>query len=374
MGIKFLYCSKEESLKKIIVSVTNDISTDQRVEKVCNTLYNNGYEVLLIGRKNINSRPINRKYRIKRINTLFKKSFFFYLEFNLKLLFKLLFSKKNILLSNDLDTLPANYMVSIIQRKKLVYDSHELFPEIPELVDRPFVKNFWTGLEKIMLPKLKNTYTVCNSIANYYNNKYLTNFKTIKNLPIKKEVEVHQFPFDSKNKKIILYQGAINIGRGLELIINTMSYLDNCLLVIIGNGDIYDKLKKDVVVKNLNHKIYFLGKKSPIDLRKLTPLADLGISIEEDLGLNYRFALPNKIFDYVQAEIPVLVSDLPEMKKVIVEHKVGEIVAHRIPQKLAIQINSIFEKDYSKALKKAKDKLIWENQEKELLSIFQNAQ
>lgn len=360
-------------MTKIIVSVTNDISTDQRVEKVCNTLYNAGYEILLIGRRNKNSAPIHRKYKTKRIKTIFKKSFLFYIEFNIKLFIILLFSKKNLLLSNDLDTLLANYLVSRIQRKKIIYDSHELFPEIPELVNRPFVKNFWSGLEKIILPKLKNCYTVCKSIADFYDDKYQTNFKTIKNLPIKKEIKTLQFPFTYKNKKIILYQGAINVGRGLELIIETMSFLDTCILVIIGDGDILTKLKTEVLSKNLDDKIYFLGRKKPSELQKLTPLADLGISIEEDLGLNYRYALPNKIFDYIQAEVPILISDLPEMKNVVLEHKVGEIITNREPIKLASQINNMFVEDYSNALKIAKEKLIWEHQEKTLLSIFENA-
>ena len=360
-------------MEKIIVSVTNDISTDQRVEKVCNTLYNAGYEILLIGRKNKNSKPLDRKYNTKRINVLFKKSFLFYVEFNIKLFFVLLFSKKNILLSNDLDTLLANYLVSLFQRKKIVYDSHELFPEIPELVNRPFVKNFWSNLEKLILPKLKNTYTVCKSIAEFYDTKYQTSFKTIMNLPTKKEITVHKFPFEYHNKKIILYQGAVNIGRGLELMINTMSFLDNCLLVIIGDGDIFIKLQEEVQSKKLNQKVYFLGRKTPRELQQLTPLADLGISIEEDLGLNYRFALPNKIFDYIQAEVPILVSDLPEMKKVVLEYNVGEIVINRNPEKLVNQIEKILANNYSKALKKAKKKLIWEHQEKLLLSIFNNA-
>lgn len=277
------------------------------------------------------------------------------------------------LLANDLDTLLPNYIVNLLQRKKIIYDSHELFPEIPELVNRPFVKKFWTALEKIMLPKLKNTYTVCNSIATYYNDKYVTDFKTIINLPTKKEVVKSKFPFPYTDEKIILYQGAVNVGRGLDLMLETMPFLNNCIFVIIGDGDIFEPLKAKVNAKNLTQKIRFLGRKNPDELHKLTPLAHLGISIEEDLGLNYRFALPNKIFDYIQADLPVLVSDLPEMKKVVLDHKVGEIVIERDPKKLAQQIEHLLKKDFTAALLKAKEKLIWEHQEQLLLSIFKEA-
>lgn len=360
-------------MKKIIVSVTNDISTDQRVEKVCNTLYNAGYEILLIGKKETNSKPIQRTYSTKRISVFFKKGFLFYAEFNLKLFLLILFTKKDLLLSNDLDTLLPNYMVSLLQKKNLIYDSHELFPEIPELVHRPFARNFWTRMESTILPNLKNTYTVCDSIANFYNSKYQTNFKTILNLPTKKQLITSKFPFNHTDKKIILYQGAVNMGRGLELMLNVLPFLENCIFVIIGHGDIFDSLKKEVALKNLEHTIYFLGKISPNELHQLTPLANLGISIEEDLGLNYRYALPNKIFDYIQAEVPILVSNLPEMRKIVIDYHVGEFVEDRDPKKLANQIEQALSKDFSDALKKAKERLIWEHQEEQLLSIFKNA-
>lgn len=361
-------------MKKIIVTVTNDLSTDQRVDKVCSSLQKKGFDVILVGRKLKKSIPINRDYKTKRIKLMFNKGFLFFAEFNFRLFFLLFFSKKDILLSNDLDTLLPNYLVSFLQRKKLVYDSHELFSEVPELVYKPFVKKIWVCLESWILPKLKNTYTVCNSIANFYNTKYNSNFKTILNLPFKRDLFSGSFPFKTEGRKIILYQGAINIGRGLELMIDTIKYIENSILVVIGDGDIYEDLVKEVNRKNLNDKIYFLGKISPIELHKLTPLADLGISVEEDLGLNYRFALPNKIFDYIQAEVPILVSNLQEMKQIVLKHNVGEIIKERKPKQLAKQIEELLKKDFSNELKKAKEILIWENQEEKLLNIFRNCE
>ncbi len=357
-------------MKKVIVSVTNDITTDQRVHKVCTTLVENNFDVLLVGRKLKTSIKIDRNYKTKRLKLVFNSSFLFYAEFNLRLFFYLFFKKKHIVLANDLDTLLANFLISKIQQTKLVYDSHELFSEVPELVNKPFKKNIWVGLEKLILPKLKHTYTVCNSIADYYQKKYNTNFKTIKNLPKKKSLQKEDFNFNVANKNIILYQGVLNIGRGLELIIDAMQFLNNSILVIIGDGDIASELKTRTKHKNLENTVYFLGKLNPEELHKLTPNANIGISFEEDLGLNYRFALPNKIFDYIQAETPILVSDLPEMKKIVLEYKVGEIIEKRTPEAIANQIEKMLKKDYSKALIKAKSELIWEAQEQLLLSHF----
>lgn len=356
-------------MNKIIVSVTNDLTTDQRVYKVCNTLLKNGFEILLVGRKLKTSLPILRNYPTKRFQLFFNSGILFYAEFNFRLFLYLLFSKKTILLSNDLDTLLPNYLISKLQQKPLVYDSHELFSEIPELVHRPFVKKFWTKLESILLPKLKNSYTVCQSIANYYDKKHGTNFKVIKNYPYLKTLDRGFFPFETDQKKIIFYQGAINIGRGLELMIEAMFFLPNHLFILAGTGDIYKDLSKLVQEKNIKN-VLFLGRIEPEELQKITTLTDLGISLEEDLGLNYRYALPNKIFDYIQAEIPILTSDLPEMREVVLTYKVGEIVNKREPKAIANQIKNILNNDYSKALKTAKKELVWE--EKKLIDLFNN--
>jgi glycosyltransferase involved in cell wall biosynthesis len=359
-------------LERVVLSVTNDLVTDQRVAKVCETLVRHNFEVLLIGRQLDNSQSLVRDYSTKRFQLLFSTGFLFYAEYNLRLFFYLLFTRKDILVANDLDTLLPNYLIGKIQRKKIVFDSHELFSEIPELLHRSNVKKMWVSLERWLIPKLKNNYTVCDSIGMYYKKEYDANFETIKNLPIKKELITGCFEFELDHKKVILYQGALNIGRGLELMIETMHFLENQLLVLIGDGDICEILKEKVSKEKLEKKIIFLGKITPTELHSLTPLAAIGLSLEEDLGLNYRFALPNKIFDYIQAEVPILVSNLPEMKAVIKQHKVGEIVAHRDPKKLAHQIKKIIQKDFTKELKVAKEDLIWEKQENKLLTIFNN--
>lgn len=370
----FLYLAlKAFFLKNIIVSVSNDLSTDQRVEKICDTLFDHKYTVTLIGRKLKTSVPISRKYKTLRMSLLFNKGFLFYAEYNIRLFFKLLFLKKDLLVSNDLDSLLPNYIVSKLQSKVLIYDSHELFTEIPELVDRPKIKSIWTGIEKRILPKLKNCYTVSNSIAAYYTNKYSTPFETIRNLPRTKTVISGAFPFSTSEKKIILYQGAINMGRGLELILDTMKHLENHLLVLIGSGDILENLKQQSLELVKANKVYFLEKRSPLELQQLTPLADIGISLEEDLGLNYRYALPNKVFDYLHAEIPVLVSNLPEMKKIIDTHKFGEVVVNRDPKLLAKQIQNFHLKKHSEEIINAKKILNWEHEERKLISIYKNA-
>ena len=363
-------------MKRIIVSVTNDLVTDQRVHKVCSTLTEMNFDVLLIGRKLKNSKKINRKYKTTRMKLLFTSGFLFYAEFNLRLFFKLLFLKKDILLSNDLDTLLSNYLISKIVNKKLVYDSHELFTEVPELINRPFIQKFWLKIENLILPKLKNCYTVSNSIAKYYNIKYNIGFEVIRNVPNQiKNIKTSSFPFETVNKKIILYQGAINKGRGLELMLKTMPFVENAIFIRIGNGDLEKKIKQKVIDLNLEEKVKFISSVTPLELQKLTPLADLGISLEEDLGLNYKYALPNKLFDYIQAQVPVLVSNLPEMRQIVLKYNLGEVVSSRNPKQLASQIQNILKKEkvfYKNQLEKARKELIWEQEKEVLAKVFNN--
>ncbi len=359
---------------RIILSVTSDLVTDQRIHKIASSLRKTGFEVKVIGRKLKNSKELEPQiYETERIKLFFEKKIFFYAEYNLRMFFKLLFSRCDILLSNDLDTLTANFLVSKIRNKILIYDSHEYFTEVPELQERNFVKKIWTKIEKFILPKINFSYTVCQSIADEYRKKYGIAMNVIRNLPYFNN-ENSQKNFIS-NKKIILYQGVLNKGRGLELMLETMKFIENAIFVIIGDGDIAEKLKNIVNENFLQEKVLFLGKIPFSKLRSYTLAAEIGISLEENLGLNYYFALPNKIFDYIAAKIPVLVSDLPEMKRIIENFNVGMVAKSRKPQELAAQINEmLFNNElrniWEKNLNLAAAELCWEKEEQKLLSIF----
>ncbi len=362
--------------KKIIVSVTSDLVSDNRVHKVCTTLHNMGFDVLLVGRKLPASLPVeNRQYSVKRFNLPFRKGLQFYAAYNIRLYLFLLFSKFDFLLSNDLDTLPANFIAAKVKNKPLVYDSHEYFTEVPELINRPQVKKVWEWLEKKMVPNIKTAFTVCNSIARIYEKKYGTPFKVVRNIPV--AAEFPSKPEKSENvEKIILYQGAVNIGRGLEQAILAMHFVENAKLIIAGNGDILTKLQQLVINEKLRNKVEFTGRLSIEELAKLTPQADLGLSIEEDLGLNYRFALPNKLFDYIQAQVPVLITNLPEMAAIVNQYQIGEITGSIEPRLLAEKITDALNNQEKRKVWKANlplaaKELTWENEEEVIREIFE---
>ena len=367
---------KKQAKKRIIVSVTNDLVADNRVHKVCSTLHEMGFHVLLIGRKLPGSGDVGeRSYHTKRMRLLFKKGPLFYACFNFRLFFFLLFAKFDVLLSNDLDSLTANFLASKLKKKPLVYDSHEYFTEVPELVTRPEVQKIWEWLEKRMLPKVEYAYTVCDSIATIYREKYGILFHVVRNVPFAKQSKSGFAANSEKKKKTVLYQGAINVHRGLEQAILAMKHLGDVRLLIAGDGDIKPQLEQLVQHEKLGDKVEFLGRLPIRELAQITPTADLGLSIEEDIGLNYRYALPNKLFDYIQAEVPVLVTNLPEMAAIVNYYQIGEITDSLEPEKLAGKINSaLFDEPkrqkWKSNLSVAAAELTWEKEEKKLSGIF----
>ncbi|MDY7394701.1 glycosyltransferase [Aureibaculum sp. 2210JD6-5] len=366
-------------MQRIIVSVTSDLVTDQRVHKVCTTLVSMKYEVILIGRKLPNSLPINRSYRTIRMNLFFKKKWVFYAEYNLKLFFKLLFLKKDILLSNDLDTLLPNFLISKLFGKKLVYDSHELFTEVGELINRPKIQKVWLSIEKWIFPKLKNVYTVNKSIANFYQKKYGVDVEIVRNIAPKLQNKTVDLAFSKKikgDKKMIIFQGSgINSDRGAEEAIQMMQYLENTILYIIGGGDVFKELKVLTNSLQLEDKVIIKDKLPYDELMEYTKIADLGLSLDKSINLNYEFSLPNKVFDYIQAGIPLLISNRKEVAAIVSENKIGWIIEDVEPKKMAEKVTLIFNDNeqyqiYKENLINVADKYCWEKESEKLKRIF----
>ncbi len=332
----------------------------------------------LVGRKLRMSLPLEaRKYKTYRMKLFFSKGAVFYACYNFRLFLFLLSRRKiDVLVANDLDTLPANYLVSRIRRVPLVYDSHEYFTEVPELIGRNRVRNIWLKIEKWILPRLRIAYTVSQPIADSYTQKYGTEFEVIHNYPLKKkDVKPFQLPFSLGRDKLLIYQGAVNLGRGLELLIETVGEMEHVKLVIAGDGDIRKSLEKKITEMGLGNKILMIGKIHFEQLHSFTVQATAGVSLEEDMGLNYRYAMPNKLFDYIQAGIPVIVSSLPEMKKVVEKYKIGIIAETREKDELSLLLKTLlFDEEkrafWKQGLKLAADDLCWENEEEMLIGIY----
>lgn len=364
-------------MKRVYISVINDLATDQRVNRVAHLLMDQGVEVTCIGRRSRHSPELTGyRFKSRRYRMLFTRGPMFYACFNVRLLMTLLCVRKpSLFISNDLDTLPATFTASRIRKVKLIYDSHELFTQVPELIHRKRVQNFWKWIESRYVPRLEYAVTVSFPIAEIYRRLYKTKFYVVRNTPEKREHRISQeIRKEYHGKQIIIYQGALNVGRGLELMIDTMQFVDGAVFVIAGTGDIERGLRNRVNVKELEEKVIFRGRLLKEQLVPLTMASDLGISLEEDRGLNYRYSLPNKLFDYIQCRVPVLCADLPEMAKIVRTYGVGVATEESDPEKLAGIIRYMLEERsqgaWLDALNKAAAELCWENESKVYLDLL----
>ncbi len=354
-------------MKRICVSVSNDLICDNRVNKTCKSLVDYGLNVKLIGRA-FKSSPLlpSRTYKCKRLSIIFKKNAIYYAELNLKLFFYLLFSKQDFLWANDLDTLLPNYLVAKLKKKPLIFDSHEHFTQVPELKDNPFAKKVWKAIEKHCIKGCDAIFTVCNPIKNYFKEEYNKESLVVRNIPPRIFFKQETIP-SSKKENIIVWQGAVNIERGLEELCEAMQWIDAKLL-IMGVGDIKSDLEKKVKTLQLEDKIHFLGRLPFEEMMNKTKSAKLAISIDKATNGNYAISLPNKIFEYIACSVPVLVSPLQEIKLIVEKYKTGEFLSSYNPQELAKQITNLLNDERKLDLiaencKKAAEELCWENEE-----------
>ncbi|MDG1333329.1 MAG: glycosyltransferase family 4 protein [Crocinitomicaceae bacterium] len=333
---------------RAIVSVTNDLYTDQRVHKVCTFLLAQGYDVLLVGRKRKSSVELPpREYKTHRMKLLFETGAKFYAFFNLRLFFFLLFRKADLLVSNDLDTLLANHIAKKFKRKsRLVYDSHEYFTEVPELTSRPSVQRIWLRIEEWIFPKLKDVYTVNGSIAEIYSKKYNKNIRVVRNIsPLwtGKEIQSKKALGIPENVPLIILQGAgINVERGGEEAVEAMKSVD-AVLLIVGDGDVVPDLKKYVAnhAKELSEKVLFFGRKPYDVMMNYTTHADIGLTLDKPNSLNYALSLPNKIFDYMHTNTAVVATEIKEVAKVIRTHDIGIVLEEFTDKNLAQTLNDL---------------------------------
>lgn len=366
---------RERQIPSVILTVSNDLTADQRLYKTCLTFLKAGYQVHVVGRKMADSHAFRPKgYDSTRLNLLFSKGPLFYAELNIRLFFLLLVFDADVFYSNDLDTLPANFLASRLRRKKLIYDSHEYFTEVPELQGRKLVQRIWGWLERLMLPHVKHSFTVCESVANEYHKKYGISMQVMRNCPLAASYSMDEDVYDP-GRKIVIYQGALNKGRGLEVLIEAMPYVPEAQLWIFGGGDLEKELKKMANEGRICNQITFYGKLPFQQLREYTRQGTLGVSLEENLGLNYYYALPNKLFDYVHAGVPVLVSPFPEMSWIVDEYGVGAKASYAGAQELAIQLRGLLDdagrlEQWHRQCLRVAGGLTWEQEEVKLLQLL----
>lgn len=365
-------------MKRVAISVSNDLVTDQRVQRSISVLEEQGYSVNFIGRQVPESYDFNPDYQYHRFKLWFHKGFLFYAQLNVWLFFYLLFQKPySLYWSNDLDTLLPNFLVSKIYGRPLIYDSHEYFCGVPEIQNRPLVKAVWQRLEAWIFPKLKWLITVNDSIAALYQADYGIRPRVVRN------VGNSFFPKRLKSRKelglsedhfLVINQGAgINVDRGMEEFLEALAECElKIQLLIVGKGDVVPALKKRAQDADLENKVIFIDPLPYAEMLQYTAQADLGISLDKGSNVNYRFSLPNKVFDYIKAGIPILCSEVIEVKSIVEDYKIGRVTKVE-PKAIRANLEKMHEegsKPYKAALAKAKTELNWDQEKQGIVNLL----
>lgn len=355
--------------KKIIFTVINDLVYDRRMARICSTLARDGYAVELVGRVFKNSPALLKKpYSQHRIKCWFKKSALFYLEYNIRLFFYLLFSDAHIYGAIDLDTILPHKIVSVVKRKPMVYDAHEYFTEVIEIQDKKLVKWVWKTIERLCVSKKTWGYTVSSSYAKLFKDEYGCHFELIKNAPPLKSYLEENKP----EKFTFVYIGAVNEGRGIEECIKAVEGLD-CLFKICGDGDLLVDLQDNLPVEQMN-QVSFTGYLTPDELEKEARKSHCGVLLFKAESLSYYYSLANKFFDYIHAEIPQIVVDFPEYEILNKSHNIGLLSAFTVDD-IRQNMRKIMENQslyltLKNNTAQAKKELNWEKEGEKLIRFY----
>lgn len=359
-------------LKRIFFTVTNDLTYDQRMHRICTSLAENGYVVTLVGYKLPFSLPLKQeRFRQKRIHCLFTKGKLFYAEYNIRLFFYLLFKKMNAICAIDLDTILPCFYISWWKKIPRIYDAHELFTGLKEVATRPGIIKFWTWIEKKFVPKFKLGYTVSESIAEVFERRYKLKYAVIRNMTRLRELNK-----PGSSEKFLLYQGYVNEARGFEYLIPAMKLID-CRLVICGDGNFMTQLKEVIKENNAEDKVELKGMLSPEELWAISQKATIGMGIAENTGINQYLALPNKFFDYIHAGLPQITMNFPEYRKINQQFEVAVLIDNILPETIAYAVNNLLDNTvlYQRLKEncmEARQIFNWQQEEKKLLDFYQS--
>jgi len=357
-------------MKQLVCTVTNDLSYDQRMIRICTSLSEAGYGVTLVGRKMRGSVPLREQpFRQKRLSCFFSKGKGFYIEYNIRLFFYLIISKIDIICAIDLDTILPCYGVSKLKRIPRVYDAHELFCEMKEVVTRPGVYRFWKRIERFAVPRFLSGYTVNQPIANAFKEMYGVDYGVIRNVPVLQPLTI-----PVKKEKYILYQGTVNEGRSFETLIPAMKQVA-AQLIICGDGNFMEQARALVAMHGLEERVIFKGRILPHELRDYTVNAWIGVTLFENKGLSNYYSLANRFFDYLQAGIPQLGVDYPVYREINNQYPIAVLINDLSPDSIADQLNRLLNdellyKELQQNCVAARTIFNWQQEEKKLVAFY----
>jgi glycosyltransferase involved in cell wall biosynthesis len=300
----------------------------------------------------------------------------------------------DIVYCNDLPTLKPGIRLKKRFGCQLIYDTHEIYIEtinqfFPGRTSgiKGYLFSFLIWLMRFMgrrfeakgIQEANTVITVNQSLADYFQAVYglrqmpmviyncpVLDFSNVTPVDLRRKLDLPD------SSVLLLYQGVLNEGRGLQLIIKVMKIMNPAFhLIIIGDGPLKEELMELVILLKLQERVHFIGRVPYGELAAYTRSADIGINLLEETNLSKSMALANKLFEYIHAGIPVLSTDTLEHRKIYDKFKVGVLTANtKTLIKSNLELIMENRKDYKELLQLAKQEYNWERQESILFELF----
>jgi len=367
--------------RSVCISFLGNAYNDTRVTNLTNSLKADGLDVKVISFDwtTPDFHPISGDisvYKLVKKNS----SLSFYLSFAKTLFKELLKTNSSIYIAADIYTLRIVTFIAKLRRAKIYYNSREFYAFIAGLRNKKFAQSIIRVLEKFFIKKTDLVLVTGEMDAKFLQDFYgINNTLVIRNLPVNKKpdeiIDLKKKLNIPEENLILLYQGVILEGRGFEPILNTMKEVENIHLVVLGEGEQkqnYIQLSEQLGV---NNRVHFLGTIPQDNLINYTAGADIGLVLIENISKSYYYALPNKLFEYIMAGLPVISSNLPQMKNIVENYEVGEIVELEKENDLTETITNLLTnkeklKMYRENTQKAADDLNWQKEYEKVKHIL----
>lgn len=363
----------------IVFFILNVFDYDSRAQLVCHDILSSGWTldiIATIGGK-ITSFGEAKIHQIPQPVWPTKKRRF--IEYNLRAASIAKKLRADIYHAVDLDTLWAAVNTARAVGGGVVYESRELYTELMSLSGKPIVRGFWRALEKRLIRKVDVVVTVSEAIADEMKGRYgISRPEVVMNVAESVEsiqpVDLRK-RFNLQNKFILIFQGVLRPGQGITRAVEAIANLPEVALVFVGDGPVRTAIEKRVTDLGISSRVRFAGRVAPDQLARYTSGADAGLILIEPVSLNSRLALPQKLFQYIAAETPPIVSDLPLLRQIVQKDKLGVVLKDGSARSDADVINDFLNHGLDRAVfqcRMAKRKYCWEIEGKKFIDLYRN--
>ena len=362
---------------RICFLIINPFDYDSRARLICRDIIEAGYKLDVI--TTIGDKP--QAFAGAAIHRLAQHAKPFrqrrFIEFNLKAAEIAGKLQPDIIHAVDLDTLWAAVTAAKRSGGKVVYEARELYTELLALYKKPLVKLFWRVLEKRLIHKADHVITINHSIAEELSRRYDIKIPAVvmnvaKFESVSQPIDIRQ-KFNFTDKYILIYQGVLRPGQGIDRVLLALKGIPDTEILFVGDGPYRARIEGIMEKLNIKDRVRFAGMVPPESLAGYTAAADAGLLLMESTALNNYLALPQKLFQYIMAGTPPIVSDRPELKRVVESDDLGLVLKNDSATEDARAISDFLQKELAKSAQnchKVKSKYCWEVEGKKLMDIY----